>query len=116
MKCEYESEKNHDYFHDIRMSSEYSFDDVPRNPLRVIRFGNSDSEETMSIPCSDQGKDDHDYYYYHHNDEGSPGAEQIHGPSWKVTKWTSGDLDREKTPGGGHGDRSTGSKRRCMRC
>lgn len=117
VKYEYESENNHDAFNDISMTSEYSFDDVPRNQLRVIRFGNSDSEESMSIPWSDQGKDDCDYYYYHHNDdEDAPGSEQTHGPSWRVTKWTSGELDREKTPRGGQGGRSTGSKRRCMRC
>lgn len=113
---EHGSEKKQE-FHDISMSSEYSLDDLPRNPLRVIRFGNSDSEESMSIACSDQGND-HDYYYDHDhdNDEDTPGAGQIHVPSWRVTKWTSGDLDREKPHGGGRGVRSTGSKRRCMRC
>lgn len=112
---EHESEKEHE-FHDVSMSSEYSLDHVPRNPLRVISFGgNSDSEESMSIACSDQGND-HDYYYDHHNDEDTPGAGQMPIPSRRVTKWTSGDLEREKPHGGGRGVRSTGSKRRCMRC
>lgn len=109
----YEYERDQD---DISMSSEYSSYDLPKNPLKVIRFENSDSEESMSIPHSDLYDDDDDYYYYHHKDDDTPGAGQRDLPSWRVTKWTTQDLDSEKTSRGAHEGQSARSKRRCMRC
>ena len=105
----YGSERDQE-FENVSMSSEYSSDDVPKNRLKVIRFENSDSEETMSIP-SDPDND------YDEDDDETHRAEQRRLLARAVTKWTAGDLVREITAGGEPGLQSTTSlKRKCTRC
>lgn len=68
---EYESESE-------SMTSEYSCYNLPKNPLKVIRCENSDSEESLSITYSDQDCED---YYLHQEEYDTHGGDQRHLPS-----------------------------------
>lgn len=100
---------------DASMSSKCSSDYLPVNLLKVVCFDKSETEESMSVTHFDPDDNDNNDYYFDDDDD-TPGAGQRHLPSWRVTKWTPADPDREKTPRGTYGARSNCSKHRCMRC
>lgn len=115
--CEYGSQgENNQHVYDISMSSEYSFGDTPNNPPMVIHFENSDSEESMSIPNSDVTYYEDDYDYHNDKDDHTPMSGQTQPSPWRVTKWTTEDIERENVTEAVEGSRTSRSNRRCMRC
>lgn len=112
--------QEHEIDRDVSMSSEYSFEDSLRNnPPKVIRFENSDSEESMSIACSDLDYE-HNYQTYHRyrRDEDSYVARDnqrqlLYQGGTKVN--TGRDRDSENLPrrlGTGGGGGEGGGRRR----